>query len=319
MSRRFDIACAALRGKTAIVTGATSGIGLETARSLARLGANVILSGRREPLGLRAVCEIEAESPDVTASFESLDLADLSNVADFAGRIAVKHPTVDILVNNAGLLAVPTRMLTKDGFELQFGTNFLGHFALTAHLLPNLIRTRNARVVNLSSLSHHAGRLALDDLQAEHGYRPWKAYAQSKLAMLSFAIELQRRSDHLHWGLISVAVHPGLSMTDLPNAGPSIGAKSRPISQRVMAFGLRIAGQSAAAGAQPTVAAAAANDIKGGSYIGPAGFLELRGPPTIAQRSERGKNPRIAAELWRQAEVLAGVRFPDKPSDALDA
>lgn len=319
MSRRFDIAAAALRGKTAIVTGATSGIGRETARALARLGANVILSGRREALGLQAVSEIAGESPDVTASFEPLDLADLSNVADFAGRIVAQHPTVDILVNNAGLLAVPTRMLTKDGFELQFGTNFLGHFALTAHLLPNLIRARNARVVSLSSLSHHAGRLALDDLQAERGYRPWKAYAQSKLAMLSFAIELQRRSDRLHWGLISVAVHPGLAITDLPNAGPGIGAKSKPISQRVMAVALRIAGQSAAAGAQPTTAAAAAKDIKGGSYIGPGGFLELRGPPTIAQRSERGKNPHTAAELWRKAEVLTGVRFPDKPADALDA
>jgi NAD(P)-dependent dehydrogenase (short-subunit alcohol dehydrogenase family) len=300
LSRRFDIANAALRGTTAIVTGATSGIGRETARSLARLGANVILSGRREPLGLQAVSEIEEESPGVAASFEPLDLADLSDVADFAGRIAAKHPAVDILVNNAGLLAVPTRLLTKDGFELQFGTNFLGHFALTAHLLPNLIRARNARVVSLSSLSHHAGRLALDDLQAERGYRPWKAYSQSKLAMLSFAIELQRRSDRLHWG---------------PNAGPNIGAKSKPISQRVMAFALRIAGQSAAAGAQPTVAAAAANDIKGGSYLGPAGFLELRGPPTIAQRSERGKNPQAAADLWRKAEILTGVRFPDKPAD----
>lgn len=319
MSRRFDIAGAALQGKTAVVTGATSGIGLETARSLARLGANVILSGRREALGLQVVREIAAESPDVTGSFEHLDLADLSNVADFAGRIAAKHPAVDILVNNAGLLAVPTRVLTKDGFELQFGINFLGHFALTAHLLPNLICARSARVVSLSSLSHHAGRLALDDLQAERGYRPWKAYAQSKLAMLSFAIELQRRSDRLHWGLRSVAVHPGLTITDLPNAGPSIGTRSKPISQRVMAFVLRIAGQSAAAGAQPAVAAAAAENIKGGSYLGPAGLLELRGPPTIAQRSERGKNPQTAAELWRRAEALTGVCFPVTPTDALDA
>ena len=300
-----------LDGKTAVITGATSGIGMEAALALGRMGAHVVVSGRRGQRGREVVGRIQADSPGGGASFEPLDLADLSNVATFAERVAAAHPKIDILINNAGVLAAPTRMLTADGFELQFGTNYLAHFALTARLLASLRQAGAARVVNISSISHHACRLSLDDLQAERRrYRPWTAYAESKLAMLTFALELQRRSARGGWGVLGLAAHPGLAATEIPSAGPGLGQARPPFSQRVMMWGLPFIGQSAAAGALPTVAAAAIPNVQGGSYVGPTGFLEWRGRIGAARISAAARDETTAAELWSRSEELAGVRFP---------
>jgi NAD(P)-dependent dehydrogenase (short-subunit alcohol dehydrogenase family) len=209
-----------LNGKTAVITGATGGLGYETALALAGAGAAVVLTGRSEAKGRIAIDRIRAQFPDANISYETLDLADLASVADFSKRFAATHASLDLLVNNAGVMALPQRQVTSDGFEMQFGTNYLGHYALTAHLLPQLRRGNQPRVVNLSSLTHRWGAIHFDDLQGARSYSPQKAYSQSKLAMLMFALELQRRSDAAGWGLMSNAAHPGYARTDLIANGP---------------------------------------------------------------------------------------------------
>ena len=209
-------------GRLAIVTG-TGGLGYETALVLAQAGATVVLAGRNEAKGRVSVEKIRVVHPGARIAFEKLDLASLASVAAFARHFADDHSSLDLLVNNAGVMAPPTRQVTSDGFELQFGTNYLGHFALTAHLLPLLKRGRQTRVVHVSSGAHHTGKIRFDDLQWERRYRPWFAYSQSKLANLMFAFELQRRSDANGWGLMSNAAHPGYARTELIPNGP--GAK----------------------------------------------------------------------------------------------
>jgi NAD(P)-dependent dehydrogenase (short-subunit alcohol dehydrogenase family) len=204
----------------AVVTGATGGLGYETALALAGAGATVVLTGRNDLKGRHALDGIRARFPDARIVYETLDLASLASVADFAGRFAAGHAALDILVNNAGVMALPTRQTTADGFEMQFGTNYLGHYALTARLLPWLRRGKQPRLVNLSSMAHRSGAIDFDDLQGARAYRPWKAYSQSKLAMLIFALELQRRSDTAGWGVMSNAAHPGYARTDLMANGP---------------------------------------------------------------------------------------------------
>ena len=204
------------QGRVAIITGATGGLGLETAKALAGAGAAVVLTGRNAAKGEAALQHIRAAYPNATIRYEDLDLASLASVAAFADRFASAHASVDVLVNNAGVMMPPARHLTADGFELQFGTNYLGHFALTAHLLPLLRAGNRPRVVSLSSIAHKLqAAIHFDDLQWQRRYSPWAAYAQSKLAMLVFAIELQRRSDAAGWGLLSVAAHPGYARTGL--------------------------------------------------------------------------------------------------------
>src|SRR5712675_2635500 len=206
-------------GKTAIVTGATGGLGYETALALARAGADVILTGRDERKGQSAIEKIGREVLGAKIAFESLDLANLAAVAAFAKRIQAR-PSLDLLINNAGVMALPRRQVTADGLEMQLGTNHLGHFALTARLLPLLRRASGARVVSLSSLAHRTGLIDFDDLQGAQVYSPWKAYGQSKLATLMFALELQRRSDAAGWKLLSNAAHPGFARTGLFASGP---------------------------------------------------------------------------------------------------
>src|ERR1700755_2957506 len=189
-------------GRTAIITGATGGLGYETALALAGAGATVVLTGRNDAKGRHAIEQIRAQFPDAKISYETLDLASLASVADFATRFAAAHPSRDPVINNAGVMSLPKPQTTADGFEMQFGTNYLGHYALTAHLIPWLRRSDQPRVVNLSSLAHRSGKIDLDDLQGARAYSPWKAYCQSKLAMLMFAFELQRRSNALGWGLM---------------------------------------------------------------------------------------------------------------------
>src|SRR4051812_23752088 len=206
-------------GRTAVVTGATGGLGYEAALALAKAGAEVILTGRDDQKGRSAVEKIGHEVTGSNVSYEQLDLASLASVADFAQRMHSRQ-SLDLLINNAGVMALPHRQTTADGFEMQFGTNYLGHFALTARLMPLLRGASAPRVVSVSSLAHRTGRIDFDDLQGARVYSPWKAYGQSKLAMLMFALELQRRSDAAGWNLTSNAAHPGFARTGLFASGP---------------------------------------------------------------------------------------------------
>jgi NAD(P)-dependent dehydrogenase (short-subunit alcohol dehydrogenase family) len=305
----FRLESISLAGKTAVITGATSGIGMDAARMLARMGAHVVLSGRRRDRGADIVTSINRDCGAERAEFMALDLSSLADIRDFAARLAAVHPVIDILVNNAGVLAVPQRTETADGFELQFGTNYLGHFALTGRLLPNLMRAGSARVVNISSIAHLTCRLSLDDLNATRNYRPWSSYGDSKLAMLMFALELHRRSEAGGWGLMALAAHPGLAATEIVASGPTLGLPRAPLFQRGMQTALQWFGQSSQAGAVPTLVAAAWPGARGGDYFGPTGFREWSGPVGSAHIAPQARDEAVAAELWRLSEEMTGVRF----------
>ena len=295
-----------LSGKLAVVTGATGGLGLETALGLAGAGAEVALVGRNPAKGREAAALIRARHPGATVWFEQVDLASLASIEDFADEMLAEGRPIDILVNNAGVMAVPKRETTADGFELQFGTNYLSHFALTGRLLP-LLKAGRARVVQLASIAHKGGRIRLDDLNAEHGYKPWPVYQQSKLAMLMFAIELQRRSDANGWGLTSVAAHPGYAHTDLFTNGPGDGGGA--LYAWILRLFEKFAGHSAAAGALPTLMAATLPDVTPGGYYGPQGWQDLKGPPGPARVRPRARDPQVARQLWEASERLTGVSF----------
>jgi NAD(P)-dependent dehydrogenase (short-subunit alcohol dehydrogenase family) len=290
-------------GRSAVVTG-PGGLGYETALALARAGAEVILAGRSPERGEAAVKQIKAAVPNAGIHFELLDLASLASVEAFAGRLAART-SLDLLINNAGVMAPPRRQITRDGFELQLGVNYLGHFALTARLLPLLRQGRDARVINLSSIAHRGGKIHFDDLQFERRYQPWPAYQQSKLAMLMFALELQRRSDAGRWGLKSIAAHPGFARTELIAKGPG---ESSPFA-RATSLITPLFSHSAAEGALPTLFAATAPEAAKGGYYGPAGFMEMKGPPKAAQIMPQAKAPAAAARLWEESERLTGVLF----------
>jgi NAD(P)-dependent dehydrogenase (short-subunit alcohol dehydrogenase family) len=296
-------------GKFAIVTGANSGIGYDTALELARAGAEVVLATRSAERGAAAVARIRAEVPQALVRFEALDLASLASVRDFAARIKASHGALNILVNNAGVMALPRRSVTVDGFETQLGVNFLGHFLLTALLLPLLMMAEAPRVVQISSIAHRRGKIALEDLQAVRGYKPWSVYQQSKLAMLMFALELQRRSDAGGWGITSVAAHPGIATTELVANGP--GANS--LMGHLTRLGGRFITHSSAAGALPTLFAATAPDIVPGGYYGPTGFREFRGPPGGAKIEPQALDAASAKALWEAAERLTGQAFTPGP------
>jgi len=300
-----------LSGKLALVTGATGGLGLETALALAGAGAEVALIGRNPTKGRDAAALIRDRHPQANVWFEQVDLASLASVKDFADEMLAEGRLIDILINNAGVMAVPTRQVTADGFEMQFGTNYLSHFALTARLLPLLkagpSRERGARVVQLASIAHKGGRIRLDDLNHETGYKPWPVYQQSKLAMLMFAIALQRRSDANAWGLTSVAAHPGYAHTDLIANGPGSGAGA--LYRWGVGVFERIAGHSAAEGALPTLMAATALSVAPGGYYGPQGWQDLKGPPGLAAIRPQALDVGVADKLWTASEQLTGVRF----------
>ena len=291
-------------GKLAVVTGATGGLGYQTAIRLAQAGAEVVLTGRNEAKGREAVSKIRNQFPDAKISFDVLDLASLASVADFARRFATTHSSLDLLINNAGVMALPTRQTTADGFEMQFGTNYLGHYALTAQLLPLLLRAHQPRVVSLSSIAHRTGFIQFSDLQGERFYSPWKAYNQSKLAMLMFALELQRRSDAADWNLISTASHPGWARTDLFANGPGFGLIS--VASQ---FAAPLFSQSAESGALPTLFAATSPQAEGGGYYGPNGLYELRGPPAPARIMPQARDKAAAAKLWDVSQQLTGASF----------
>jgi NAD(P)-dependent dehydrogenase (short-subunit alcohol dehydrogenase family) len=289
-------------GKTAVVTGSTGGLGYETVLALAKAGADIILTGRDDRKGQSALDKISREVIGARIRYEHLDLASLASIADFAQRMQVRQ-SLDLLINNAGVMALPRRQTTADGFEMQFGTNYLGHFALTARLMPLLRRSSGPRVVSVSSLAHRTGTIDFGDLQGTRLYSPWKAYGQSKLACLMFALELQRRSDAAGWNLTSDAAHPGFSRTNLFASGPG-GLLSVATD-----FAAPFFGHSAADGARPILFAATSPQAKPGAYYGPGGFGELRGAPAPALIMPRARDAATAARLWDVSEKLTGTSF----------
>ena len=284
-------------GHTFIVTGANSGIGLLAARELGRAGARVVLAVRDPARGEQAAAAIEGDT-----EVRELDLADLSSVRAFAGDW---DRPIDVLINNAGVMATPERR-TKDGFELQIGSNHLGHFALTNLLLPYV----RDRVVTVSSGAHRAGSIRFDDLNWERGgYHRWRAYGQSKLANLLFTLELQRRLASARSELRAVAAHPGWAATNLQDHTGSA------IQGALLALGNRLISQSDEMGALPTLYAAT-QDIPGGSYVGPDGVGEQRGHPRLVGRSRAASDEATARRLWELSEELTGTSFPLTPAAA---
>ena len=299
------------RGRLVVITGATGGLGYQSALALAGAGAQVVLTGRNPEKGAAALKNIRASHPGAAIRYETLDLASLASVQSFAECFRRQHDTLDILINNGGVMAPPTRQVTADGFELQFETNYLSHFALTARLLPLLMQSRGARVVNLSSLAHRFGAsMHFDDLNGQHGYKAFAAYGQSKLAMLMFTFELQRRSDAQGWGLRSLAAHPGLAATALLHNGQRLGGDGKASWMETLSGWLpSLLAQSASDGALPTLFAATSPDAAKAGYYGPTGFMELKGPVGAATVAPRARDQAVAAKLWQVSEKLTGVQW----------
>lgn len=290
-------------GRTAVVTGSNSGLGLVTARELARAGASVIVACRNTDKGEQAASIIRSAVPPADLTVRQLDLADLSSVRAFAQRIGAEHDRLDLLVNNAGVMA-PPRRLTADGFESQIATNYLGHFALTELLLPMLLAAAAPRVVTLSSLAHRMGKIRFDDLQFEHGYNNWRAYGQSKLADLMFCFELARRATEAGTALTSVAAHPGYAATNLQFAGPA-----KAYERAAMAIANKVIAQSADMGALPSLYAATVPDLPSGSFVGPDGFMEGRGHPHVVSGAAKAYDREAWTKLWELSEQLTGVSY----------
>ncbi|MFH8606217.1 oxidoreductase [Streptomyces sp. NPDC018029] len=290
-------------GRTAVVTGANSGIGYVTARELARRGARVLLACRSEERGRAAVDRLLGEVPGAHAEFAPLDLGDLASVRRFAD--AYDSARLDLLINNAGVMALPHRR-TADGFETQFGVNHLGHFALTGLLLPRLLETPGARVVTVSSGLHALGNIDIGDLNSERNYRRWLAYGRSKTANLLFVHELARRLAATGADTVAAAAHPGYASTNLQSAGPRM--MGRRGTERFMALGNRFVAQPATAGALPTLYAATAPGVRPDSFTGP-GPLGFRGAPTRSWRATWTLNDVAGERLWAASEGLTGVRY----------
>lgn len=292
-----------LRGRRAVVTGATSGLGLHTALELARHRAAVTLAVRDTARGETTAADIRRQVPGADVRVSRLDLADLASVRSFA---AAESAPLHLLVNNAGVMALPHRT-TADGFEMQLGTNHLGHFALTGLLLPALLAHPGARVVTVSSGAHRIGAISFDDLQSERRYRPWVAYGQSKLANLLFAAELARRAAAAGVDMRSVAAHPGYAATNLQSVGPAMSGNR--VMGVLSAVANRVVAQPAAQGALPTLYAATAPGVVAGDFVGPDGLGGMRGYPTTVGRSAAARDTAAAARLWTESERLTGVGF----------
>lgn len=295
-------------GRTAIVTGANSGLGLETARELARKGAHVVLACRNIEKGQAAVSDIESDVPRASLELAHLDLGSLDSVRGFAADYLDKHEALDLLINNAGVMAPPRRE-TADGFELQFGTNHLGHFALTGLVIGAMEGRDDARVVTLSSGAHRVGHIAFDNLDGRRRYFRWRAYGQSKLANLLFMFELDRRLAAAGSDIKSLAAHPGYAATNLQSAAPPL------IDRLFMEIPNRVWAQNAAMGALPTLFAATFPGLPGSTYVGPDGIGEQRGHPQIVGTSGAARDEQVARRLWEVSEQMTGVRF-DLPAPA---
>lgn len=289
------------RGRSAVVTG-TGGLGFEAALALARAGASVVIAGRNPQKGAEAVAAIRKAVSGAQVRFGNVDLANLVSIAEFAAQFAQEQDCLELLINNAGVMRTPERRETSDGFELQLGTNYLGHFALTAHLLPLLKRGHKPRVVTLGSIAARWGTINFDDLQAERDYKPIQVYCQSKLACIMFAFELNRRSQAAGWGVQSLAAHPGISRTDLIANGP--GWSSIPgFARRYLWFLYQPAWQ----GALPTLFAAADPAACGGGYYGPDGLGGMRGYPIREKPPSLALDTAVAARLWETSLELTKV------------
>jgi NAD(P)-dependent dehydrogenase (short-subunit alcohol dehydrogenase family) len=286
------------RGRLAVVTGANTGLGFETAQVLAAHGASVVLAVRDIEKGKRAAARIAGTAPGANVMVQHLDLTSLDSIRAAAGELRAKHPRIDLLINNAGVM-FPPKQTTRDGFELQFGTNHLGHFALTGLLLEQMLPVPGSRVVTVSSLAHRIqARIDFDDLQSERSYSRVAAYGQSKLANLMFTYELQRRLSGAGT-TIAVAAHPGLAATELTRNSPSITA-----------IPARLISQKAAMGALPTLRAATDPGVLGGQYYGPDRFSGARGYPKLAESSGQSHDTAIQRRLWTVSEELTGITFP---------
>ncbi|ASW56209.1 SDR family oxidoreductase [Plantactinospora sp. KBS50] len=299
-----------LTGKLAVVTGGSDGLGLGLARRLAQAGAEVVLPVRNPDKGAAAAGKVGAAVPGATISTRNLDLASLGSIRAFSDTMRDEGRPIHILVNNAGVMTPPTRHTTTDGLELQFGTNHIGHVALTAGLLP-LLRAGRARVTTMSSSAARYGKLDWDDLQSERRYSPVGAYNRSKLATLHFGLELDRRSRAAGWGIISNVAHPGTTMTNLYAAGPNLG-RSRPsaheaVLRRLLRWGLFV--QAVDAGLLPALHAATSPDARGGRFYGPDGFGQFTGGPTELAIYRSARDTADAARLWTVSEQLAQVAF----------
>jgi NAD(P)-dependent dehydrogenase (short-subunit alcohol dehydrogenase family) len=293
-------------GRTALITGANSGIGLAAAKVLAAHGATVVLAGRDPGRTTAAAKQVMEAAPGAQAETVELDLADLESVRTAAADVAARFPRLDLLINNAGVM-MPPYGLTKDGFELQFGTNHLGHFALTGLLLPSLLEVPRSRVVTVSSNGHRAGRMNFDDLMSAGHYQKFAAYGRSKLANLMFTYELQRRLSAAHAQTIAAAAHPGTARTDLAR-------HMSPLSNAAMSSRFRALNswwvQDAVMGALPTLRAATDPATTGGAYYGPSGAFQLTGYPVLVRSSSRSNNAEVQRRLWAESEKLTQISFP---------
>jgi NAD(P)-dependent dehydrogenase (short-subunit alcohol dehydrogenase family) len=290
-------------GRVAVVTGANTGLGLETAKALAARGASVVLAVRNLDKGKQAAITITADAPGADVAVQQLDLSSLDSVREAAAELRASHDRIDLLVNNAGVMYTP-QSTTADGFELQFGTNHLGHFALTGLLLDRLLTADDSRVVTLSSVGHRIrSHIDFDDLGSARGYSRIAAYGRSKLANLLFTYELQRRLAAGASTTIAVAAHPGGSNTEL--------VRNSPVLLRALSAVLApLVAQSAAMGALPTLRAATDPDVRGGQYYGPDGFREVRGHPEVVESSRQSHDTATQRQLWTASEDLTGVTYP---------
>lgn len=295
-----------LAGKRAVVTGANSGLGLETAIGLAAAGAHVVMACRSPERSAAALAELRQRVPEAKAELMTLDLGDLASVQRFAESYGAQP--LDILVNNAGVMALPFAK-TKDGFELQIGTNHLGHFALTGRLLPALLATPGARVVTVASVAHRATKnLDVDDLHWERrSYNKADAYAKSKLANLVFMLEFDRRLRAASHGLLSVGAHPGYSSTNI--GLNTADGRRNPMEKIAIRIGNALFAQSALRGALPSLRAAGGNGVEGGHYYGPRGPFQFAGAPVVVDYHERAANRDTATKLWERSEQDTGVRY----------
>ena len=288
--------------RTIIITGANSGLGKVSSLELARKGAKVVMAVRSLTKGTEVANDMKREIPNADLSIRELDLSSLASVRTFAEMICNEFPAIDTLINNAGVMRTPY-LKTADGFEMQLGTNYLGHFALTGLLLPLLQKGDHPRVVTVSSTEHKPGHINFDDLMSEKKYAPRRAYQQSKLANTVFGLELDRRLRALHSPMISVLAHPGSSATNLASSGPT------GLSGSLVKLISTIVSQPVEQGVLPQLYAATASDVQGGDFYGPADIQEMRGPVTKVHASDEAKNPDVAQRLWRISEAVTGVQY----------
>ncbi|MEW1589657.1 SDR family oxidoreductase [Micromonospora vinacea] len=309
MARHIDLTMPDLSGKLAVVTGASDGIGFVIASRLAQAGAEVIMPVRNPAKGQQAADRIRSLAPEAKISTRALDLSSLTSVAALTSQLVDEGRPVNILINNAGVMNPPTRQLTRDGFELQFGTNHLGHFAFTQGLLP-LLRQGRGRVTHQTSVAARSGAVNWDDINWEHGYDAMKAYAQSKIAVGLFARELQNRSAAAGWGITSNLSHPGVSPTNLLAAQPGMGRAKDTASVRIIRLMSRlgVAGTVASA-ALPALLAATGPDSRGGQFFGPKGLGDVGGAPAQRELWAPLRSDDDAHRLWEVSERLVGVPF----------